>query len=144
MVYLCEKFPQLTEFYGATPEQRAVVNQYISWYQNFFRPAVVLPLQILLRGFFTKKDVSEQKFHESLISFHATLSKFEELLTKTGTKFIAGNHITIPDFLYYHQLTNFYYLQSHNISMDKYPQIKRYYDQIGEIPEVKASMDVWK
>ena len=35
-------------------------------------------------------------------------------------------------------------MDPHYVSMEKYPQVKRYYDEIGAVPEVKASMEVWK
>ena len=35
-------------------------------------------------------------------------------------------------------------MEPHYVSMEKYPQVKRYYDEIGAVPEVKASMEVWK
>jgi glutathione S-transferase len=41
LVYLCEKYPELlAKYYGTTAQERAKVNQHLSWYQNFYRPAL--------------------------------------------------------------------------------------------------------
>lgn len=40
LTYLCEKYPQLTPYYGSSINQRAIINQHLSWHQNSFRPAL--------------------------------------------------------------------------------------------------------
>lgn len=41
MIYLCKKFPStLSAYYGTTLEEEAKVNEMLSWYQGFYRPAL--------------------------------------------------------------------------------------------------------
>lgn len=41
LAYLCEAFPEkLLKYYGDSPKKRGTVNQYLSWYQNGFRPGL--------------------------------------------------------------------------------------------------------
>ncbi len=37
------------------------------------------------------------------------IEKLNELLTRNRTKFIAGDRVTIADFLFYHEMTNLVY-----------------------------------
>lgn len=45
LTYLCEKYPQIAHYHGLTIEERAVVNQYLSWYQSNFRLALFKPFR---------------------------------------------------------------------------------------------------
>jgi glutathione S-transferase len=40
LVYLCEKYSQLNQFYGKNISERGKVNQHLSWHQSYFRPAL--------------------------------------------------------------------------------------------------------
>lgn len=47
LVYLCEIYPEkLGKYYGDTPQTRALVNQYLSWYQSTFRVGLVRLIQL--------------------------------------------------------------------------------------------------
>lgn len=61
MIYLCERYPHLVKYYGETIEQRAITNQYISWYQNYFRPFMLSPVRLFLQAAMTKKPVYEHQ-----------------------------------------------------------------------------------
>lgn len=61
MIYLCERYPHLAPYYGETLQQRAITNQYISWYQNFFRPFMAAPLRLFLNALFSKTPVYEHQ-----------------------------------------------------------------------------------
>jgi glutathione S-transferase len=37
MSYLCEKYPHISHFGGRNLLERALVNQYVGWYQGTFR-----------------------------------------------------------------------------------------------------------
>jgi glutathione S-transferase len=54
MIYLCERYPHIVKYYGETLEQRAITNQYISWYQNFFRPFMIGPIRLLRNALLNK------------------------------------------------------------------------------------------
>lgn len=51
--YLCEVYPdQLKAYYGATIGQRALINEFLSWYQAKFRPALLEIIHIkFFKGF---------------------------------------------------------------------------------------------
>lgn len=57
MIYLCERHPELVRYYGETLQQRAITNQYISWYQNYFRPFMLAPTRLYMQATFTKKPI---------------------------------------------------------------------------------------
>jgi glutathione S-transferase len=57
MIYLCELYPHIVHLYGKTIQERAVVNQYLSWYQSVFRPAMFKPLKMLLGALLFKQKV---------------------------------------------------------------------------------------
>jgi glutathione S-transferase len=67
LIYLCEKYPdQLAKYYGNTLQQRAIVNQHLSWYQNSFRPSLfkIIVLKIY-GGFKQQKPVYASEIHSA-------------------------------------------------------------------------------
>jgi glutathione S-transferase len=68
------------------------------------------------------------------------LEKFNELLTKNRTKFIAGDRLTIADLLFFHEMTNLVYL---GVDHEKYREVKRWYAEVYQVPEVKAITHEW-
>lgn len=61
MIYLCERYPHINPYYGETLEQRAITNQYISWYQNYFRHFLLGPVRLFLTALLTKTSVQEKQ-----------------------------------------------------------------------------------
>lgn len=54
LLYLCEKYTQIPRaLSGRNIEERALVNQYLSWYQNEFRPAFFEPIMMRKRFLLT-------------------------------------------------------------------------------------------
>jgi hypothetical protein len=54
----------LGKYYGTTPKERAKVNQHLSWYQNFFRPALFRPIFLkVYEGIRAKKPVLANQFN---------------------------------------------------------------------------------
>lgn len=140
MIYLCERYPHIAKYYGETLEQRAITNQYISWYQNFFRPFMLSPVRLFLNAFFTKKPVYEHQQKTLIDGMFDVIEKLNELLAKNRTKFIAGDKVTIADFLFYHEMTNLVYL---GLDHEKYREVKRWFEEVYQIPEVKAITHEW-
>ncbi len=140
MIYLCERYPHLVPYYGETLQQRAITNQYVSWYQNFFRPFMVGPLRLFLNALFTKKAVLENQQKTLLDGMMDVLEKFNELLARNRTKFIAGEKLTIADLLFFHEMTNMVYF---GLEHDKYREVKRWYTEVYNVPEVKAITHEW-
>jgi glutathione S-transferase len=110
MIYICERYPQLIKYYGETLEQRAITNQYISWYQNFFRPFMVAPVRLYLTAAITQQPIYEHQKKTHIDGLLDVIEKFNEILAKNKTKFIAGDRLTIADLLFFHEMTNMVYL----------------------------------
>ena len=62
------------------------------------------------------------------------MEKFNDILTKNKTKFIAGDRLTIADLLFFHEMTNMVYL---GLGQDKWPLVKQWYTDVYNVPEVK-------
>lgn len=58
------------------------------------------------------------------------IAKLDEILKKNRTKFIAGNTVTIADFLFFYELTNLIYLE---LDHEKYEWVKRWYNEVYQI-----------
>lgn len=140
MIYLCERYPNLTAYYGETLEQRAITNQYISWYQNYFRHFLVGPVRNLLTALVAKKPVQEQQQKTLVDGLFEALATLETILTKSKTKFIAGNTVTIADILIFYEMTNLILL---GLEHDKYKEVKRWHAEVYQVPEVKAITHEW-
>ncbi len=46
------------------------------------------------------------------------INKFNEILAANKTKFVAGDHLTIADFLFYYEMTN---LSLFDMDMERWP-----------------------
>lgn len=56
LLYLCEKYPQVPKaLSGSTIQDRAIVNKFLSWYQNEFRPALFEPIMMRKRYLLTQE-----------------------------------------------------------------------------------------
>jgi glutathione S-transferase len=53
MTYLCEKHPSIAHWHGRDIYERAIVNQYLSWYQGNFRIALFKPFRKFLTASIT-------------------------------------------------------------------------------------------
>ena len=82
MIYLCERYPHIIKYYGETLEQRAITNQYISWYQNYFRPFMVAPMRLLLTAAVTKQPIYEHQKKTHVDGLLDVMEKFNKILTK--------------------------------------------------------------
>lgn len=83
LVYLCEAFPEkLSQYYGTTPQSKAIVNQHLAWAQTSFRPAAVGIILLKFHGKvrtgrkLTTKELeeAEKKMHEGLKTLETTLA----------------------------------------------------------------------
>jgi glutathione S-transferase len=131
--YLNEKFEAPAHWFGATAQQRAVIQQYCHWHASFLR-----------RGagafFFThfaeciwgdldySKEIAKGRFtlDDSLTYLDAWLNK---------NTYLCGDEISFPDLLAYHELV------SHvageivgDAEWQKHPKIKQWFDTISERP----------
>ena len=119
--YLCEKYKP--ELLGESIRERAYVNMSVG---------VLLDIQnIRIRFVYEGKNF---KGSEELYSrMHNKLSEINTFLGKN--KFLAGEKLTYPD-LMFHELFEAINDVLEPI-IDKYPNIKRHYNDINEIPSIK-------
>lgn len=106
LIYLCETNPHLQCYYGDTPGQRATVNQYLSWYQNYFRPALFKPVRLYLGSIMRNLPILEEHKRALDTDMLEAVDELEKLLQKRKGQFIAGPHLTIADLLFFFELTN--------------------------------------
>lgn len=140
MIYLCERYPHINQFYGDTPEQRATVNQYIAWYQNYFRPALFKPIRMHLGAVIMQQPISQQHKSALFKDMFDAIAQFDQVLAKNRSKFIAGDRPTIADFLFYYEMTNLVYFGENH---DSYPEVKRWFADVYGVSEVKTITHEW-
>lgn len=68
------------------------------------------------------------------------IAKLNEILAKNRTKFIAGDRVSIADFLFYFEMTNLVYL---GLDHDKYTEVKRWFSEVYQVAEIKAITHEW-
>ena len=113
MAYLCELFDSIpSHYYGSTPEERAKTNQYLSWYQYYFRPALFKIIKIKVYGCLRKKQpFKSYQIASAKKEMLEALKTFDELLKIGGKKFTTGDKPNIADLLIYFELLNVVYYQ---------------------------------
>lgn len=63
LTYLCETFPEELKTYRGSPgAERATVDQFLSWYQGSFRPALIKIMSSTFRVGLAKKQPLEGSF----------------------------------------------------------------------------------
>ena len=102
MIYLCELYPHIAHLYGNTIEERALVNQYISWYQSFFRPAMFKPMRLYIGGFLFQQKILQAHRDSLIAEMIEGIDKFNDILVANKTKFLTGDKVKIADFLFFY------------------------------------------
>ena len=134
MTYLCEKYPTLSYLSGESIEQRAVINQYVSWYQSYFRPALFKPIRMFLGAVFSGVAVKKSHKEDLFKDMFQAIATFNQILRSNGNKFIAGDRVSIADLLLFYELTNLKYF---GLNHDEYKDVKRWFEEVHNVPEVK-------
>lgn len=63
---------------------------------------MIAPVRLYLNALFTKKPIKQQYKDNALKGMIECIESFNNILIKNRTRFIAGEHPTIADFLLYH------------------------------------------
>jgi glutathione S-transferase len=127
LTYLCEAFPnEAGKYTGTTIEERAMVQQYLSWYQGSYRPALLSIIRLKFGAFRQKKPVSGVALAEAEKKIHATLDLLDSLLAK-GNPYIAGENLTIADLLIFSETTN---VESYKLDLSPWKNVKAWYDRV--------------
>ena len=102
--------------YWPTNEQhRALVDQFLEYYQQTFRPAMISPLHI-------KSGHVKGDYAASIESLYAQLDVFEAFLKQHEGRFIVNDEATIADLQLFFEFQDMIYLGL-EWGQDKYPQI---------------------
>jgi glutathione S-transferase len=142
LVYLCEKFPEkLGLYYGTNTQERAKVNQHLSWYQNFFRPALfrIIFLKVY-EGVRRQKPVFANMLKAAEKEMLASMKELELLLAQSNTDFVAGNRLTIADLQYYFEITN---LIVYEVKFDQFQLVSAWFKRVESVKEVAAINEEW-
>ena len=104
--YLCEAYPKELEKYGgATIGEKALVNQYLSWYQGTFRPALIRLVRLNMNARMTQTKLKKADVADAKMKMDLALDFLEKHLSG-GSLFICGDQLTIADLLIFHEATN--------------------------------------
>ncbi|XP_055386634.1 glutathione S-transferase 1-1 [Condylostylus longicornis] len=117
MQYLCDKYGPESSLYPKNPKERAIVNQRLNFNMAFYYSSIG---QYVMAPIF----FDYQRTELGLKKVHIALQVFETYLKSLGTKYAAGNNLTIADFPL---VTATICLEAIDFKLDEYPLIKKWY-----------------
>lgn len=99
--YICNKHPSVPShywpsdkkqhFWPADIKQRALIDQFLEYYQQSFRPALVTPVRIRQAKVLLGRPFDEQAWSESLAALWAQLDIFEVMLKMHEGRYVVGD-----------------------------------------------------
>uniref|UniRef100_A0A1Q3FPQ0 glutathione transferase n=1 Tax=Culex tarsalis TaxID=7177 RepID=A0A1Q3FPQ0_CULTA len=127
--YLCDKYAPESPLYPKDPTQRAIVNQRLCFNLAFLYPNISAYVMAPIFFDYDRTPIGLKKLKMAL-------SAFETYMSRTGTKFVAGNALTIADFPL---VTSVMCLEAINFDMSAYPLVSKWYAGFKqEFPELWA------
>ncbi len=139
--YIAETQPSVPEHYWPKdPQQRALVDQYLEFYQFHFRPALIAPIRVVMAKALYKVETPQDAQDFGLAQVTQTLDIFEKMVNKHEGDFIVNNEITIADLQLYYEIldVNFY----NPALFDNYPGIKEWIAKVGAVKEVQQVQEL--
>jgi len=135
--YLNEKYDMPDNWFGATMQQRALIQQYLHWHSTSLRRgAGAFFYTHFAECIWGKLDYSKE-IEKGEYTLYESMDILEVWLTKS--KYICGDEISFADLQGYHEFV------SHvagailgDADWQKYPKIKQWYDTITERPHSKV------
>jgi glutathione S-transferase len=135
--YLNEKFDVPGNWFGATAQQRATIQQYCHWHASYLRRgAGAFFYSHFAECIWGKNDYSKE-IAKGRYTLDDSLAYLESWLSKS--KYLCGDEISFADLLGYHELV------SHvagailgDADWQKHPKVKKWFDTISERPHSKA------
>lgn len=135
--YLNEKFDVPANWFGATMQERAIVQQYLHWHSTTLRRgAGAFFYSHFAECIWGKHDYSRE-IEKGLHVLYESMGILDDWLAKS--KYIAGNEISFADLQGYHEFV------SHDAGKiipgaewKKYPKVKKWFDTIAKRPHSKA------
>uniref|UniRef100_A0A182VPU4 glutathione transferase n=1 Tax=Anopheles minimus TaxID=112268 RepID=A0A182VPU4_9DIPT len=116
--YLCEKYAPANELYPKDPKERALVNHRLCFNLAFLYPQI--SAYVMAPIFF-----DYERTEMGLKKLSMALDAFETYMQRTGTKYVAGNGLTIADFPL---VTSIMCLEAIAFKLDaNYPTVQKWY-----------------
>jgi len=122
-------------YYPSKPQERALIDRFFPFYHSILRPSLVKTF--ILTYPFLKTNISYVQFPTSLkeadSETEAALKKFEGAFLD-GTKYVAGNSLTIADMFAANELTQIFYTTQFNFG--DFAKTKDYIERCMENPSI--------
>ena len=103
-----------------------MVQQYLSWYQGSYRPALLSIIRLKFGAFRQNKPISGAALAEAEKRIHSTLDLLDTILSK-GNPYLAGENLTIADLLVFEETTN---VESYKLDLAPWKNVKAWYDRM--------------
>lgn len=135
--YLNQKFDLPANWFGATLQQRATIQQYLHWHSTYLRRGA----GAFFYSHFAECIWGKQDYSREIAKGRHTLYESMGLLQGwlTQTKYVCGEEISFADLLGYHEFV------SHTAGAiipddvwNEYPAVKQWFDTIAERPQSAA------
>jgi len=130
LVYLAEKFGQ---FYPSEPLARTRTTQWLMWQMGNFGPMLGQAHHYLRFNPGTAPH-AEQRYHEKAERLYGELDRHLAMVD-----YVAGADYTIADVAIYPWVARH---EWHQIPLDDFPNVQRWYDRVGARPAVARGMAV--
>lgn len=135
--YLNEKFDVPANWFGATMQQRAIIQQYLHWHSTFLRRgAGAFFYTHFAECIWGKADYSKE-IAKGRHTLYESMGLIDSWLTQN--KYLCGDEISFADLLGYHEFVS--HVAGAIISDEdwqKYPRVRQWFDAITERPHSKA------
>ena len=140
--YLASTQSTIPEHYWPKNEQeRAVTDQYLEYYQNHFRPALIGPLRLRMGRAVKKIDYTPEALAKAETDLYAALDTFELMLEARDGAFIVNDNVTIADLQLFFEFENMVY---YKLTWEKYPEISKWYKAMLAVPVVGGIHEKWE
>lgn len=118
------------------------MNEYLSWYQGSFRPALMQIIWLKkYRWMDDKKSFSQNQLEIAIEKEKKALKALNEYLR--GQQYIALNRLTILDLLYFFETSNIF-IYGHESFLKENENVYEWYKRVEQVPEVNTIQEEWK
>lgn len=135
--YLNEKFDLPGNWFGATMQKRATIQQHLHWHATYLRRgAGAFFYTHFAECIWGKHDYSKE-IAKGRHVLNESMGFMESWLSKT--EYVCGDEISFADLLNYHEFVS--HTAGAIISTEewkKFPSVRRWFDQMSERPQSKA------
>ena len=137
--YLCNTNATIPEHYWPkNDQQRALTDQFLEFYQNHFRGALIGPLRMKMGKVLAGAPIDEALYAVAITNMWAAIDTLEKYLAQHEGRFIVNDQPTIADLQLFFEFTNLIYLKLTWEESGKYPQVTAWYNAMMTVPNVKG------